>query len=126
MADDLQAGGAPSVDAGETASMAFDLDELWWVVVVVVLLVGGLVAILYVVYMAPVLLAEVALDAALVSAMYRRLHRRDVGHWIGAVLRRTWLPALVLTLFMTLLGFALQRAVPEARSIGDVLRVMGG
>lgn len=99
-----------------------DWDELWPVIVAFLLAIGGLIAILYVVYMAPVLLAEVALDAALVSAVYRRLQRRDAGHWMGAVLRRTWVPAVALALFATLAGFLLQNALPEAQSIGDVYR----
>jgi len=99
-----------------------DWDELWPIIVAFLLAIGGGIAILYVVYMAPVLLAEVALDAALVSAVYRRLRRRDAGHWMGTVLRRTWAPAVALALFATLAGFLLQNALPEAQSIGDVYR----
>lgn len=110
----------------DAASAGLDLDDLWWVVVAIILSLGGFVAVLYVVYAAPVLLAEGALDAALVSTVYRRLRREDAGYWAGAVLRRTWLPAVVLIVFVTLLGVVLQRAVPGARSIGDVLRSVGG
>lgn len=76
----------------------------------------------YVVYAAPVLLAEVALDAALVTTVARRLRKQDAGHWSAAALRHTRVPALVLIVFMIVMGFSLQRAVPEARSIGDVIR----
>ncbi len=76
------------------------------------------------IYIAPMLLAEVALDAALVSAAYRRLRKEDVGHWTGAVFRRTWVPAVILVIFMSVAGFAAQRIAPEARSIGDVVRTL--
>jgi hypothetical protein len=78
----------------------------------------------YVIYAAPLLLAEVALDAALVSTAYRKLRREEAGHWAGAVLRRTWLPAVVLVASLVAAGYALQRIVPEAQSIGGVVRAL--
>lgn len=96
-----------------------DFGEGWWVVAAIGVL-AGLAAAAWVVYMAPVLLAEVALDAALVSAVYRKLRPQDIRSWPGSVLRRTWLPAIALVLFVTAVGLAVERAVPGARSIGDV------
>ena len=80
----------------------------------------------FVVLSAPTLLAEVALDAGLMSTMYRQLRRQDAGHWTGAVFRRTWLPALAVILFTTGAGYALQLAAPDARSIGGVIRSLTG
>jgi hypothetical protein len=109
---------------GEVAGAVGGADEAWWLVVAAAMALGGLVAVVYVIYAAPLLLAEVALDAALFSAVYRKVRREDLGHWLGAVWRRTWAPAVGLILFMTAMGFTLQLAVPEARSIGDVLRAL--
>jgi hypothetical protein len=66
----------------------------------------------------------VALDAALISTMYRRLRCDEVQHWTSAVVRRTWLPAAALLLFMAALGFALQHLAPNARSIGAAVRAI--
>ena len=71
---------------------------------------------------APILLAEVALDAALVGTAYRRLRREDRHYWATTALRETWLSAAVMVVFMGVLGFALQRLSPDAVSIGDVAR----
>ncbi len=76
------------------------------------------------IYAAPVLLAEVALDAAIVSTLYRRLSKQDMSHWALTVVRHTWLPALVLIVFAAIGGWALQKAAPDARSIGGVLRAL--
>jgi hypothetical protein len=57
-----------------------DLDELWPVALAAVCAVGGLIAIAYIVYLAPVLLAEVALDGAVVATLYRRMRKADAGH----------------------------------------------
>ena len=107
-------------------SKALDADDLWPVILAAVLALGAIVAVGFVVFSAPTLLAEVVLDAGLMSTVYRRLRRQDAGHWTGAVFRRTWLPALAVILFTAGAGFALQLAAPEARSIGGVIRSLAG
>jgi hypothetical protein len=102
------------------ADWGIDLDDGVWITIAATCVIGGLVAIAYVIYIAPVLLAEVALDAAIISALYRRLREDEAGHWLVTVVTRTWLPALVVVAFAALAGFALQQFAPEARSIGDV------
>ena len=99
-----------------------ELDEMWWVVIAAACVLGAAVAIGYVIYAAPLLLAEVALDAAVVSTLYRRLRKDDVSHWALTVLKRTWIPAVALVLFAAIGGYALQRIAPDARSIGGVIR----
>jgi hypothetical protein len=99
-----------------------DLDDAWPIALAVVCALGGLAAVLYVVYFAPVLLAEVALDAAVVSGLYRRLRREDLSDWTVTTVRHTIVPATVLVLFAAGLGFALHVAAPDAVSIGGVIR----
>jgi hypothetical protein len=115
------ASSSPSVAKSGGGWFDLDADGLLWLVVAIVCALSALIAIVWVVYVAPVLLAEVALDAAVISTLYRRLRRQDVGHWAGAVLRRTWFPAMVVIIAMGLAGFALQKVVPDARSIGEVV-----
>ena len=110
-------------DSSRSWDVGLDLDEGFvWVLLAAACGVCGLAAIAYVVYTAPVLLAEVALDAAVISALYRRLRSDQRGYWLSTVLRRTWAPALVLLIFAFAAGFALQQAAPEARSIGGVIQ----
>lgn len=114
-------------DALEGVGGSLDLDDgavIVFIVIAVLAALGGILCIGYVIYIAPMLLAEVALDAALVSAVYRRLRKEDVGHWTGAVFRRTWMPAAILVIFMAIAGYAAQRLAPEARSIGGVIRAL--
>ena len=79
---------------------------------------------LYVVYAAPALLAEVALDAALVAGINRRLRKEDARHWLDSAFRHTWLPALIVASCLYAAGMAFQWAAPDARSIGDVVRAL--
>ncbi|MBA2341523.1 MAG: hypothetical protein H0V88_14135, partial [Pyrinomonadaceae bacterium] len=97
-----------------------DLDELWLVVVFVVAILGSLVAAFYVVYIAPALLAEILVDGLLMTGLYKRLKGIEQRHWLRAAIRRTLLPVLLVATLFTIAGYAMQRAAPEARSIGDV------
>jgi hypothetical protein len=92
------------------------------VIAAAVLVLGGVLALFYVVYGAPILLAEVALDAALVAGIYRKLRKEDARHWLTSVLSRTWKPAAVVAGCLSAGGLIMQWAVPGALSIGEVIR----
>lgn len=113
-------------DAGRVATHGgtwdVDLDDLGFVLLAAACAAAGVVAVGYVVYAAPILLAEVAVDAALMGALYRRLRKEDARHWSRGVLRGTWVAALVVVVSAAGAGYFAQRAVPEARSIGGVLQ----
>ena len=101
-----------------------DADDAAWIVLALALAFAGLVAVFYVVYAAPLLLAEVALDAAVMSGIYRRLRREDARHWTSGVFRHTWIPALVIVACATGVGFCVQAIAPDARSIGGVIKTV--
>jgi hypothetical protein len=91
------------------------------ILVAVVALLGGLLALGFVVYSSPVLLAEVLLDVAVVGALYRKNQRHERGHWAAGVLSRTYKPMLVLSIFAGIFGFAIQSLAPEQHTLGAVL-----
>lgn len=115
---------APKNSLASGLNVDLDLDEAWWIVLVVACVAGGAIAVGYVIYAAPLLLAEVALDAAVVSALYGRLKQEDVSHWAMTVLRRTWIPALALVVFAAIGGYAMQQVAPDAQSIGGFVRAL--
>jgi hypothetical protein len=91
------------------------------IVIAAVALLGGLVALGFVVYSSPILLAEVLLDVAVVGALYRKNQRHERGHWAAGVLGRTYKPTLVLAVFAAIFGFATQSLAPEQHTLGAVL-----
>jgi hypothetical protein len=97
-------------------------------VLALALIAAGTLAALYVVYAAPLLLAEVLVEGVLLSGLYRGVKRagrdRD-GDWLGAAVRRTWLPVLLTLLTFAAAGYLLQRAAPRARSLGEAWRMVG-
>jgi uncharacterized membrane protein YfcA len=115
---------ASSTSGGSSHSGGFsidlDLDEGWLVVIAVIAVIGGIVGALYVIYIAPALLAEILVDGVLVTGLYSQVKRVEQRHWLRAAVRRTILPALLATLFLAVAGYALQKAYPKARSARDL------
>lgn len=100
-------------------SFDFDLDDGWVLVVVIIALLVAASAALYIVYIAPVLLAEIMFDGVLMAALYKRVKTIEHRHWLRAALRRTWWLAILVAVIFAIAGFAMQKAAPEARSIGE-------
>ena len=111
----------PSI--GDAASV--DADELAIPIIAVVLAVGMALASLYVVYVAPVLFAELLFDGALSYTLYRHLRAADTSHWLGTALRRTAVPFGLTALFLVAVGAAMAVYAPGARSIGEVMQHAG-
>lgn len=94
-------------------------------IVVVVLLAAIMTAIgasLYVVIIAPELLAEVLLDGVLATVIYRRLRAGERRYWADSALSRTWVPVLVVAIFFVIAGAACQWYAPEATTLAEVFR----
>jgi hypothetical protein len=128
--------GESQVEPTSSSSSWFDGDaDLGWLLLAVVAALAGVIAIGSIVWTAPVLLAEVLVDALIVSAVSRRLadgraclaeadrRRRD---WTMTAIRRTWLAAAAVIVTLTAAGWALQHLAPNAVSIGPAVRAITG
>mgnify|MGYP001176888828 CR=1 FL=1 len=92
--------------------------------IVATLVVGVAIASLYIVFIAPMIVMELAIDGALVCTLYRRLRRISTGDWFRAAIRLTVLPFIVAAIILALVGFGVQQFAPGADSIGDLLRYL--
>ncbi len=73
------------------------------------------------------LLAEVFLDAVVVSMLYRHLKTAAREHWLGTAVRRSWRSALLLAGALGLLGGCLAAFAPNSHSLGSAVReIFGG
>jgi hypothetical protein len=88
---------------------------------VILLALGIVFSSLFVVWSAPILFAEILVDALLAAGLYRRLRGLDPRHWMVAALRRTLLPFVLTTLVVAGAGWGMQSHAPGARSLGEVL-----
>ena len=103
-----------------------DFDEGCLMGCVFVFLIGmvtGAAGLLFSLIMtAPELLAEVFLDAVVVSLLYRHLKTAAKEHWLGTAVKRTWKSALLTAAVACLLGFLLAVLAPHSHSIGPALK----
>jgi hypothetical protein len=107
---------------GKSGGGGLDLDgdDLFWIIVVVVAAFGGAIAIGYVIYIAPTLLAEAIVNGAVAGKVYHGMQKKDHEFWTEEIFRRTIVSGLVVIVCAIVAGYALNRIAPEAVSIGGV------
>lgn len=143
MADAGFAGGGGTFDGGgASANVDFDAsdavcavetpvdvissaDEGTIPLAVILLALGIVLSSLFVIWSAPILFAEILVDALLAAGLYRRLRVLDRQHWMVAALKRTLVPFILTTLVVGAAGWAMQSYAPEATSLGEVLQARG-
>ena len=103
----------------------FDLGDLMVPVMVLLLVVALALSSLWVIYTAPVLFAELLVDAVIAARLYKRLDGIEDRHWLQSAVRRTAWPLAATALAFFAAGLAMDVAVPEASSIGGVLASLG-
>jgi hypothetical protein len=116
---------AGSGSKGDAVSV-FDADEGIVVIALIAAALGLLAASFWMIWSAPALLAELALDASFVAGLYHRLRRVDSSAWIGTAVRRTALPFAITGLLLVAAGWVAQDRYPSARTIGDVVEQLRG
>jgi hypothetical protein len=97
-------------------------DEALPLVLVIVALVAVVGAAGYLVFTAPTLLAELLVDGVLSAALYRRLHRVREGNWLATAVRKTFVPALLTLLLVSLASGGLSWYAPQATTLGEVMK----
>jgi hypothetical protein len=115
-------GGSSSVSdwIPDMPDVDLDLDDgCFWIIIPVAAIVGVVIAMFYVVYIAPVFLAEILVDALLLAGLYKRLKGVEARHWLRSAVGRTLLPAIVATALFVAAGYLMARVAPEAHSIGE-------
>jgi len=99
------------------ADLSFgDMDGEGFLILAALIVVGFAV---YAIYIAPVLLAEVLLNAVLMGGFYRRLRNLRSEHWIEGAFKRTWYLFLIAAVLFCVAGLIMQHAQPGAVTVGD-------
>lgn len=112
-------GGGSSFSVLDKVDLGGDDGGCVFFLLALALIAAGVAASLYVVYAAPTLLAEIIVDSLLISGLYKSMKNAGRGDWIGAVVRRTWVPVLLTLILFTTAGYFLQRAAPRARTLAE-------
>lgn len=116
---------SPSMPAAKPGGTSLDLDvpdldEGIFLIVLAAVAAVVLGAVFYVIYLAPLLLAEVLVDGVLLVGFYRKLKGPEPEHWALCAVRRTWIPAIIVAVTFFFAGAVFENLAPEARSIGGV------
>ena len=113
-----------ALDAADGVVGALDLDALTFLVLALVAAGAGVLACAYVIWSAPMLLAELVVDGLLIAGLHRHWRNRPPVDWWSGAVRRTWIPAVLVALFFGVSGFALESLSPGAPSIGPALHAL--
>jgi hypothetical protein len=105
-----------------------DIGEGVGALVILVLIAGitTLIVSVYLVVTSPMLLTELLVDGALLGAMSRAVSPDHPPHWSRAVVRRTWIAALVTAVVFGLVGFGIERIAPGARTLAEAWAIDNG
>lgn len=106
---------------GASGLLGSAAEEAWPLFVVVGAVIAAIAGVGFIVWTAPALLAELVLDALILGGVARGLRHVEPEHWTVGIVRRTWIPALSLVVVVTIAGWALDVAAPEASSIGPAV-----
>lgn len=114
-------GGGGGGGGGLDIDFSIDLDEGFWILLVLAVLViliagaGG-----YLIWMAPEILPEIALECAVGAGLVRQLKDSDAG-WAGRLLWKTWIPLVIVMVAAFFAGAFIQGACPGATHVRAAL-----
>jgi len=106
---------------GEAVVSVADADELMVPLLALLLAAGLALASLYLIYIAPTLLAEITVDGALSVALFRHLRGQDSRHWLTTAMRRSALPFAATALFLAGCGAGLAVYAPGSQTVSQAL-----
>ena len=102
----------------------FDAEEFAVVLIVLIALVSAACAAVWIVWMAPSLFAELLLDGAIATGLYRRLRGVTGDHWLRTAIKRTVWAFLGIAILFAIAGAAMQAYSPASKTMGQVLKAM--
>jgi sorbitol-specific phosphotransferase system component IIC len=80
------------------------------------------VAVFWLVYSAPTLMAELTLDSVVSLQVYHRIRQSERHRYLSTFWRVTWLPLLCMFILVVGGAWVLQHFVPEAHTLWQVIR----
>lgn len=117
----LTSSGGGGGSSGSDWSLDLDLDEGIWILAVLAILVAVICgAGVYLIWMAPEILPEVALECAIGAGLVRQLKQPEAG-WAGRLLWKTWIPLVLVMAVAFFAGLFIQSTCPGATHVRAAL-----
>jgi Flp pilus assembly protein TadB len=90
--------------------------------IIVMLSATVILVCIYFIWMAPLIFAELIVEGALATWLYRPNARGASANWFSVSLEQTGLPAILMTVSLIAAGIGFQIYAPEAETVVDVFR----
>ena len=78
----------------------------------------------YLIWQAPLLLAEVAFEAAIAAGLVRSVHKVNDPGWVGGALKASWKPFALILAFSMLAAVLAEKYAPDARSLPQAIHLL--
>jgi hypothetical protein len=100
-----------------------DIDDGTIVLIVLGILLALILGVgLYLVYAAPAILSDAAVQAIMASSLYRASKRMDSPDWVGSIFRATWVPFTIMAILIIAVALVATHYCPGASKLSDVVR----
>ena len=114
---------------GEIASTAAGADEGGLALVIAGVLIAAVLLVLfgaaaYLIYQAPVILAEVVFEVLLGSPLARGARALDSANWVVTLLRTTWKPFAAVSAMAMLFALFTHAFFPQVNTAGELLQLV--
>lgn len=109
------------VPTGSGSGFDLDLGELGVVIALIAAAIGVMLSSLYVIYIAPTLLAELSVDVLLALYSHHFLRQLKRRHWLESAFKKTIVPFLISLAVVVGGAFLMHSAAPEAQTLSQFL-----
>lgn len=119
---DFSGGSISHTSSSGSSSWSFDFDEGGWILIVL----GILLAVIfgagaYLIYIAPEMLPEVALQVVMASTLKRASNKLEAGGWAVSILKGTIVPFLIVFVLTIGLGVVVHHTCPMATKLTEAM-----
>lgn len=106
---------------GGAIDAATDSDDFFIVILIIALALALAAASMYMVYIAPSLFAELAVDGLASAGLYRKLRFVESEFWLRTAIRRTAIPFVLTAALVSGIGWLIGDSAPHAHTLGEAL-----
>ncbi|TGK84321.1 hypothetical protein EHQ31_06480 [Leptospira montravelensis] len=103
----------------------FEHEQAFLIILILILTLSVLIIFGYVIFISPIFLSELVFESFTMTFIYKKMQNYQQIGWYGVVLKNTIKPFLILLTIFTFIAFVIQSALPEIKSMGDLIHSIG-
>ncbi|XDD45281.1 hypothetical protein AB3N60_11190 [Leptospira sp. WS39.C2] len=99
----------------------FDHEQAFLIILFLILTLSILIIFGYVIFISPIFLSEIVFESIALTFVYKKIKNYQSIGWYGVIIKNTIIPFLILLAIFTFIAFLIQSALPEIKSMGDLI-----